>query len=194
MYRGRRGSFHVCLKAKMITKINTICVCQSNLFSQRPNVSKNFDIFCFWMHLILIVNGTKTVCTRNILLCPGLYLHWICSLEFLTFYKRNRFQARIDVDNTELLIKNVLFYLISSSPTLFTSVDIYALFRDCICRIRSLSIFALSFGGGISLSLKDLLVGQLFTYLYTSAHVQSISKLVSLTWVTTTKSVILHGV
>lgn len=178
----------------MITKINTICVCQSNLFSQRPNVSKNFDIFCFWMHLILIVNGTKTVCTRNILLCPGLYLHWICSLEFLTFYKRNRFQARIDVDNTELLIKNVLFYLISSSPTLFTSVDIYALFRDCICRIRSLSIFALSFGGGISLSLKDLLVGQLFTYLYTSAHVQSISKLVSLTWVTTTKSVILHGV
>lgn len=133
------------------------------------------------MHLILIVYGTKTVCTRNILLCPGLYLHWICSLEFLTFYKRNRFQARIDVDNTELLIKNVLFYLISSSPTLFTSVDIYALFRDCICRIRSLSIFALSFGGGISLSLKDLLVGQLFTYLYTSAHVQSISKLVSLT-------------
>lgn len=133
------------------------------------------------MHLILIVYGTKTVCTRNILLFPGLYLHWICSLEFLTFYKRNRFQARIDVDNTELLIKNVLFYLISSSPTLFTSVDIYALFRDCICRIRSLSIFALSFGGGISLSLKDLLVGQLFTYLYTSAHVQSISKLVSLT-------------
>lgn len=53
------------------------------------------------MHLILIVYGTKTVCTRNILLCPGLYLHWICSLEFLTFYKRNRFQARIDVDNTD---------------------------------------------------------------------------------------------
>lgn len=102
---GRRGSFHVCLKAKMITKINTICVCQSNLFSQRPNVSKNFDIFCFWMHLILIVYGTKTVCTRNILLCPGLYLHWICSLEFLTFYKRNRFQARIDVDNTEIADK-----------------------------------------------------------------------------------------
>lgn len=57
------------------------------------------------MHLILIVYGTKTVCTRNILLCPGLYLHWICSLEFLTFYKRNRFQARIDVDNTEIADK-----------------------------------------------------------------------------------------
>lgn len=134
------------------------------------------------MHLILIVYGTKTVCTRNILLCPGLYLHWICSLEFLTFYKRNRFQARIDVDNTELADKEcfILFDFFESHFVYFCRY-IYALFRDCVCRIRSLSIFALSFGGGISLSLKDLLVGQLFTYLYTSAHVQSISKLVSLT-------------